>query len=123
MRLLRILVASLVLLGLMSAPVTAARRTTFASHLKSIRDHTDGDAVVAITGRVVSPKAQCISGREVRVRLEGVNVFYGAGTTDAQGNFTVTGLGPRDQVYRITLLVKRIGGARCGGDVVVDELG
>jgi hypothetical protein len=122
MRVLRIVVASLVLLGLMSAPVTAARRT-FTSELRKIRDHTDGDSVVAISGRVTSQRAQCIGGRDIRVRLEGVNIFYGAAVSDANGDFVVEGLGPRDQVYRISLLTERVGGFRCGSDVVVDELG
>src|SRR3546814_8740369 len=42
MRVLRVAVAALVLLGLMSAPVTAARRRTFTSTLRSINEATDG---------------------------------------------------------------------------------
>ena len=123
MRVLRIVVATLVLLGLMSAPVTAAKRRTFTSTLQKIRDHTDGDSVVAISGRVASHKAACISGREIRVRLEGANIVYGSTTSDGAGNFVVEGLGPRDQLYRISLLTSRVGGFRCGPDTVVDELG
>ena len=122
MRLLRIALATLVLLGLMSAPV-AARRRTFASNLTRISEQTDGEFVVAISGRVTSRQPKCVSGREIRVRLEGADIFYGAATTDANGNFTVEGTGPRDQLYRISLLKAKIGGSTCGPDTVVDELG
>jgi hypothetical protein len=123
MRVVRIVLAALVLLGLTSAPVTAAGRRTFASELRSIRDHTDGDQVVAISGRVRSQNVRCLGGRDIRVRLEGVDVFYGSGVSDANGNFVVSGFGPRDQVYRISLLVERVDGSRCGPDAVVEELG
>ncbi len=122
MRVLRILVATAVLLGLMSAPVTAKRRT-FTSTLKKIDDQTDGDFVVAISGRVASEKAQCIAGREIRVRLEGADIFYGSAISDSSGNFVVEGVGPRDQVYRVSLLTERVGGFRCGPDTFIDELG
>ena len=123
MRVLRVALAALVLLGLMSAPVTAAKRRTFTSDLRSIRDHTDGDAVVAISGRVTSSRTQCLGGRDIRVRIEGADIFYGSAVTDANGNFVVSGFGPRDVDYRISLLVERVGGFRCGPDAVVEELG
>jgi hypothetical protein len=122
-RALGVVLAAAVVFGLMSAPVNAAKRRTFTSTLRNIRDHTDGDSVVAISGRVSSQKAQCIAGREIRVRLEGANIAYGSATSDGAGNFVVEGLGPRDQVYRISLLTERVGGFRCGPDTVVDELG
>jgi hypothetical protein len=123
MRVLRVVVATAVLLGLMSAPVTAAKRRTFTSTLTDIDDHTDDDSVVAISGRVASQKAACVPGREIRVRLEGANIVYGSAISDSAGNFVVDGLGPRDQVYRISLLTERVGGFRCGPDTVVEELG
>lgn len=122
MRVLKIAGATLVLLGLMSAPVTAARRT-FTSTLRDIDEQTDDEQVVAVTGRVASRKSQCVAGREIRVRLEGADIFFGSGTTDGRGNFVVNGLGPRDQLYRISLLKQRVGGFRCGPDTVVEELG
>ena len=123
MRVLRILLAALLLLGVLSTPASAAKRRTFSSNLTRIDEDTDDDSVVAISGRVTSRKSQCIAGREIRVRLEGASIFYGSAISDSAGNFTVEGLGPRDQLYRISLLTKKVGGFRCGADTVVEELG
>jgi len=127
MRVLRTIVAVALLggalLSAVSTPVNAAGRKTFLSQLTKIRDDTDQGFVVEVSGKVTSQKRECIAGRTVRVRLNDVDVAFGSGTTDSAGNFAISGAGPRDQDYRITLVNQRVRGFRCSGDVVVDDLG
>ena len=123
MRTLKIAAAAALLVAVMAAPVDAAVRREFRSQIRSINEVKKDDAVLQINGRVASRKAECLSNRSLRAVVDGANIFFGTGTTDGNGFFSINGSGPRDVNYRITLARSRPAGFRCGGDTVVVELG
>lgn len=125
MRAIRMVAAVAMLLGGVSMSVdgNAATRKTIPSQIRNVDEVTSGNEVVQITGRVVSRRADCVSGRTLRAVIAGAAIFYGTGVSDSTGAFAINGTGPRDVDYKITLKRSRVGGSLCGGDVHIEELG
>lgn len=76
----------------------------------------DGDNVILVEGNISSTNSKCVPGRAVEVYAgpsETLQSLFGSGTTDAAGNFSVSGSVDVDSFYSVQILKTRINRLIC----------
>jgi len=93
-------------LGLVTALQASGHKNVIESKLLQFKIEIVNDTTDHYSGRVQSDKAKCVIGRVINITHNGV--LIATATTDAAGNFTVTGPRPPKGDDVVATLTKKI---------------
>jgi hypothetical protein len=93
-------------LGLVTALQASGHKNVIESKLLQFKIEIVNDTTDNYSGRVQSDKAKCVIGRVINITHNGV--LIATATTDAAGNFTVTGPRPPKGDDVVATLTKKI---------------
>jgi hypothetical protein len=93
-------------LGLVTALQASGHKNVIESKLLQFKIEIVNDTTDNYSGRVQSEKAKCVIGRVINITHNGV--LIATATTDAAGNFTVTGPRPPKGDDVVATLTKKI---------------
>jgi hypothetical protein len=99
-------VGAICALGLATALQASGHKNVIESKLVQFKIEIVNDATDSYSGRVQSEKAKCVIGRVINITHNGV--LIATATTDAAGNFTVTGPRPPKGDDVVATLTKKI---------------
>jgi hypothetical protein len=115
---LSIIAATLVIVAF-GGPVDARSRVRYAQTTVTNvtwEEDEDGDNVILVEGNISSTNSKCVPDRTIEVYAgpsESLQSLFGSGTTDAAGNFSVSGSVDVDSFYSVHVLKKRINRLIC----------
>jgi hypothetical protein len=112
-RFLRVCLSVAVILTMTTGPALATQKRSTKIDQASLQATLQDGQIVAITGFIVSNR-KCLEGRTVVIK-SGPDTLYGAGLTNAQGQFTVQGSAPPDTVFQFTVTRSRVKQTICLG--------
>lgn len=98
--------AGICALGLVTALQASGHKNVIESRLQQFKIEIVNDTTDSYSGRVQSDKAKCVIGRIINITHNGV--LIATATTDAAGNFTVTGPRPPKGDDVVATLTKKI---------------
>jgi hypothetical protein len=98
--------AGICALGLVTALQASGHKNVIESKLLQFKIEIVNDTTDNYSGRVQSDKAKCVTGRVINITHNGV--LIATATTDAAGNFTVTGPRPPKGDDVVATLTKKI---------------